>query len=648
MLKVMRESFQHLKWILVFIIVIFVLFVFVDWGTQGGAGAAAAESYAARVNGETIPVDDFRRALFFTEQRYQQMYGQPITAEMRAAMGLPRQVLNSLVEERLMLQEARDMSLDATAGEVRREILEMPALSPDGKFVGAEAYEGWVKRNTGFPTVAAFEDEIARGVTLDKMNSALRNAVIITPAAAEAEYRRRNESAKVRYVLLSSESLLPTVSATPEEIQANYRAHSSDYSHPQQRTVKYLLADVARLRSQANPTEEEVRARYDAMKEQFKSGDSVRAQHILLRVDANAPAAEQAAVEKKARDLAAQIRRGADFGALARQHSQDPASSTNAGDLGYFERGRMVAEFENAAFTTPDGQVTEPVKTTYGYHIIKVNEKRPGGYRPMSEVRPMIEQQLREQKAADMARERIAQAKVKVDQARPKTDAELRAFADDVVSFNDTGWFGRNDQILGMGRLPALNDWAFNAKAGDVGTQIESPRGPIVPYLASLREPGISALDEVRQKVETEVKREKARQLAKDRLQSTFAGARTVDATAGQLSLTPVESMVTRSGLVTGLNGNVNNMIADALNSEVGVVKGPVTVDQGAVVFEVLERKKFDPQEFAVAKDSLVSQMQQDKVPKLRAALLARLRNAANVEINAKIVEPNAAVLPIS
>src|SRR5688572_32252197 len=125
MLKVMRDSFQHLKWILVFIIVIFVLFVFVDWGTQGSAGAAAAESYAARVNGETIPVDDFRRALYFTEQRYQQMYGQPVTAEMRSAMGLPRQVLNSLIEERLMLQEAREMSLAATPGEVRREILEM-------------------------------------------------------------------------------------------------------------------------------------------------------------------------------------------------------------------------------------------------------------------------------------------------------------------------------------------------------------------------------------------------------------------------------------------------------------------------------------------------------------------------------------------
>src|SRR5688500_3915373 len=125
MLKVMRDSFQQLKWILVFIVAIFILFIFIDWGVGGANPGSDSDSFAARVNGETIPIDEFQRALYFTEKRYEMMYGQPITQEMREAMGLSRQVLNSLIEEKLMLQQARRLNLEATESEVRRELLEI-------------------------------------------------------------------------------------------------------------------------------------------------------------------------------------------------------------------------------------------------------------------------------------------------------------------------------------------------------------------------------------------------------------------------------------------------------------------------------------------------------------------------------------------
>src|SRR5256714_15666581 len=129
------------------------------------------------------------------------MYRQPLTPEMIAAMGLPKQVLDSLVDQKLLLQEAARLHLTATPDEVRQKILEIPTLNPDGKFVGNELYSRYVTGALGFSSPAEFEDEIGRGITLQKIESALSNSLIIAPKAAEAEYRRTTENAKIRYVL---------------------------------------------------------------------------------------------------------------------------------------------------------------------------------------------------------------------------------------------------------------------------------------------------------------------------------------------------------------------------------------------------------------------------------------------------------------
>src|SRR6185436_3682883 len=144
MLKLMRDSFQQLKWILVAIVAIFILFIFVDWGAGGSSGASATAGYAARVNGETISYRDYNRAVYFMEENYKRMYGGQFTPEMAQQMGLQRQVMNSLIDERLLLQQAKRIHLSATPEEVRKRILLMPALNPDGKFIGNEMYTQFV------------------------------------------------------------------------------------------------------------------------------------------------------------------------------------------------------------------------------------------------------------------------------------------------------------------------------------------------------------------------------------------------------------------------------------------------------------------------------------------------------------------------
>jgi peptidyl-prolyl cis-trans isomerase D len=283
MLKLMRDSFQQLKWILVAIVAVFILFIFVDWGAGGAGGRAGDDrSYVARVNGETISSREYERQLVYLQRQYEQMYRQNLTPEAIQALGMGKMALDSLIDQHLLLQEAARLHLTATPDEVRKKILEDPTLSPDGKFVGNELYARYVTGVGGFSSPAEFEDDVAHRITLQKIESVLANSLIIAPKAAEAEYRRTTENAKIRYVLYpaSRESALVTVA--PQEIDQYYMANQTKYMHGEQRAVKYLIADFTRIRAQINPTDAELQKRYEATRDQFKHAAQAHILHILI------------------------------------------------------------------------------------------------------------------------------------------------------------------------------------------------------------------------------------------------------------------------------------------------------------------------------------------------------------------------------
>lgn len=644
MLKVMRDSFQHLKWILVFIIFMFVLLIFVDWGAGGATGRGTTESFAARVNGDTISLDEFNRTLYLQEQRYEQMYGQRLDEQARQSLALPQRALSSLIEERLLLQEAGRMNLNATPAEVRRKILEIPDLNPGGKFVGAELYERYIKGNLGYPSAASFEELLAKELTLTKIESAIANSIVISPKAAENEFRRRSESAKIRYVINWAERAAENVKVSRDEVTKFYNEKLQRYLHGEQRHVKYLLADSARIQSQIKVDEPALRAIYESSKEQYKVGDSVRASHILIKVDPAKPE-EDATAKARAEQLVASLRSGASFETLAKANSADPTSAAKGGDLGFFQKGQMVPEFENAAFSQPIGEVGSPVKTSYGYHIIKVTEKRPATYQSFEVVRPQLEMTAIDQRAKEQAREAISRVRATLGDSR-KTDEEFRAAANEQVSYNDALWFDKSATINGIGRHQPLVDWAFSSEVGAVGPVIGTSRGPVIPILLGTRPAGTTPLDEIYPAVERDAKLARGREIAKAQLSVALSSARSLDAAASALGLAPVDASVTRDGFVSGLTGDNQPLIDAAMSGESGQTKGPIVIDSGAVVFQITERKKFDAKEFEEAKDSVMESMRQLEMRKLRASLLSRLRSRSRIETNPSLAGPAAAGQP--
>ncbi|HEY2829042.1 MAG TPA: peptidyl-prolyl cis-trans isomerase [Thermoanaerobaculia bacterium] len=637
----MRESFHQLKWILLAVVAAFIIgFVYVDMGLGGAQQQKTQDrSYAARVNGDTITFAEYNRALYFAEENYRRMYGEQFTPQVEEQMGVQRQVLESLVDQRLMLQQAAKLHLTASPGEVQKKILSLPILNPNGHFVGTDVYERYIHQ-VGYQTAADFEDELAREITVEKMESALANSVVVSPKAAEDEYRRTSESAKIRYALYSAARETANVSVTPAEIDAFYKANQEKYAHGEQRELKYLVSDMARIRSQIVAPEQQVRAKYDAGKAaEFARPEQAHILHILIKVGSPA---EDAAAKAKADGIVKQLRGGADFATLAKANSQDPSSSGNGGDMGWVDRGATVEPFDTAAFTIAPNTISDPIRSKeFGYHIIKVLDRRPAGTRPYEEVRSQIAAQLAMQMAKDQAQDEINKVATRMKAKKPATPAEFASYANDRVSSNDTQWFAKGEMMPGIGTNPTLATWAFSAKQGDVSDVVGTQRGPAIAYMEGIRAAGVAPLEDIRERVTNDAKLAKARTLAQQRLAAAIAGAPNVDAVAAKVGLTATDTTVNRQGYVSGIPGDTGALVDAAMSTPPGVLKGPIIAGDGAVVFQVTERKKIAPDELAKTIPAYMDNMRQRDARNLRTSLLQRLRKESKIDINDRAVNPS-------
>lgn len=644
MLKLMRDSFKHLKWILIAVVAAFVFgFVFLDMGLGGAVGGQEeSRNFAARVNGETISYNDFYRQLKNYEDMYKQMYGTQFTPEMAAAMRLPTQVLDTLIDQRLLTQEAERLNLEASPEEVRKKLLTIPVFSQDGKFVGMELYNRYVTGPLGYPSTAAFEEDLARDIARSKMESALTSSVVISPKAADAEYRRINENAKIRYVVLPSAQQAATITVTPAEVDAYYRANQTKYAHGEQRELRYLIADYAKLRAQLVPSDAELRKKYEESKQQFTSPESAHVLHILIKVDPGAAPPIDEAARAKAQSLVQQLRGGADFGALAAANSQDPSSASNGGDMNWVDRGITVESFERAIFSRPLNTVSDPIRSPeFGYHIVKVLERRPAGVRPFEQVRGELAARMVNEMAQEQAQAELTRLGAILSGKKPKIE-EFVAYASDKVTSNDAGWLGKSDQIPGIGAHQPMQEWLFSAEKGDVSPVIGTPRGPAIAMLYDTRGSGVTPLDQIRPKVEEDVKLSKAGEAARGMLAQMMAGATSVDQIAQKAGLPAQDATATRQGGIAGLTGDIAPLVEAAIAANVGELKGPIVLKEGAVAFQVAEQKKVTPQEMTENRAAFLTQLRQQQARSLRTSLLKRLRQGAKIEVNDDLLRPPA------
>lgn len=641
MLKVLRDNLKYLSWILWAVIAIFVLFVFVDFGSFA-PGANGPTGTAASFGHQKISFEEFERLYKQTTAQYQRALGEQFNDEMVKRMGLPFQVLDQLINERILADEARRMGLVATDEEVRQAILEIPAFKgPDGQFIGDQTYDQ-VLRAYGY-RVSDFETSMRRDVLTNKLRAILAENLYVSDSEVEKAYRDQVERAKIRYVLLPFSRFEAEASASivPADLESYFSAHKELFRLPEQRVVSYLLVETAKLRDGVTLGEGELRKAYDEHRDQYTRPEEVQARHILVMVNdkRTADAAEKVIDAAKKR-----IEGGEDFAKVAREVSEDPGSKGSGGELGWFGHGRMVKEFEQAAFDAVPGKLVGPVRSPFGFHLIEVENRRAGGEQPFEEVKDQVRARLtteRSQAAAEALAKRLGQ-QIKDDKLTSDADLAKLADTEPAVGFATTLPFGRNDSVPGIGRAPAFGEAAFALVTGALSEPVQVARGWAILHVDEVKAPRVPELSEVQGRVRQAVLKQKEGEIASRRLaeaRGTIEGGKSLDQVAGELGVTATESQeFGHGGAISGL-GSSPALVDAAMALSENQVGGPVEVSQGVVLFQVAERKHFDPATFAQAKEQTREGLRQQKLSQLLGALVERRRRELDVQYDRQLLQ---------
>ena len=360
----------------------------------------------------------------------------------------------------------------------------------------------------------------------------------------------------------------------------------------------------------------------------------MRASHILLRTEG----ADEAEIEARAAELVVQARAGADFAELARQHSNDEETSENGGDLGLFGRGRMVPEFETAAFALDVDAISEPVKSLFGFHIIKVTEKQEESRQPLDEVRESIADTLKRERAS--ARSSALAQSIAVEVSTP--DDLDRAASARGLEVQESGFAAPGEPILGLGLASAVSAQAFQMELNQVSGPISTPTGPAFVTVIERQDPFVPPLEDVRARVSEDVLRRKALTLAQVKAEeaaSALQQAEDFARAAEEADLTVATStLITRGSPFpeVGIDAAVE---AVAFELPVGGVSGVVEAAAAAVVVRVAERQDVTPEELADARDDLRTELLQTRQNQFYSSYLTAAQERLPIDVDTAVFD---------
>ncbi|HEY7214780.1 MAG TPA: SurA N-terminal domain-containing protein [Thermoanaerobaculia bacterium] len=639
MLKVFRDNLKNLAWILWVIIILFILALAADFGASVRGGGNAA--MAAKVGGEQVSIAEFQSEYQRLQNLYRQVYGDQLTPEMEKQMGLAMQALNSAVDRKILTAEARRLGLAVSDAELQDHILKMPDFQDEqGHFIGDERYTQLLQRARINP--ASFESEIRQGLLLKKLTDALSAGLYIGDDEVQRAYRDQVERAKIRYLQLPRARFAAEAEAQvqPAAVATYFAAHQQDFRLPEQREAAYLLVDGSRLADQVQISDADLQSWYDAHKAELTREEQVQARHILV-MTSDKRTDEQA--RQRSEEAKRRLAGGADFAAVAREISEDPASKDKGGDLGWFGRSGYAPELVNAAFSAQPGQLIGPLKTGVGYELLEVTGKRPGGTPPFAQMKEQIRIRLSYEKARKLAETRAKDLADRLAKDKPRSAEALRALAQPPgVTFAESGRFGPQDPVAGLGPSPLFTTAAFALKKGDVSQAVQVAQGWAILYLKEIYPPRVPTLAEVEPRVRAAMTSQKLQQIAMSKLEEArrqMAQGKTLDQVAAELGAAVKETEeFGAQGQIPGL-GNNPELAKAALALQTGQVGGPIADAQGALLFQVTDHKGWDPKQFASNREQTRAGLVQQRVSRLEDALIEKRKRELKVEYDRKLLE---------
>jgi peptidyl-prolyl cis-trans isomerase D len=583
----------------------------------------------AKVGDESVSLQDVRQQLNQIEQRNPNM--KPLESLYA------QQILKQLVFEKEIEYEAKRLGIAVSDQERADRIRQfVPTAFSGGAFVGMERYSAEVQARYQM-TVPVFEELIRQGLLEDKFRKLVTDGISVGPAELQDEFRYKNEKVKLDYALIKPEDLESKISPEEGEIRAAYEKGKSKYQVPERRVARYALVDVNQIRQNVPISDEMLKVQYQANIQQYQVPNRVHVEHILFMTVSKTTDAEIEEVRKKAEDVLKQVKKGGKFEDLAKKYSEDPGSKDKGGDLSWITQGQTVPEFEKTAFTLSPGQVSDLVKTQYGFHIIKVLEKETAHTKPFDEVRDSLRPRLLLEQADKLASDTADKLSAAIRQSNKVSLDDLASQYH--LTLNETRPISATDPLLELANSQEAKDAIFRLKAGEVSLPIRTDRGYVVLSVKTVQPAHQGSLEEVHDRILADLKREKATEMAKNKaeeLTKRVKAGEKFDAAARALGLEPKTSdPIAHDGSIPGTASG--KQVSAAFNLKTGDVAAPLSLGQNWLVYRVADKTEPNPADFDKQKKQLTEELLQSKrnlaFEAFRTALDNRLKEEGKLKL---------------
>ena len=595
----------------------------------GTDASAPGKGIVAKVDGEDITSEEVRE----TARGMLQQQGAQLGAN--AAILLPffaQRAADQLVDRQALVAEAQHLGFKATPQEIKDELQHgsySEIFFPGGTFIGEAEYEGLLQQHNLTPTT--FEDSVGKQILISKLQALITGSASVSETDLRQQFDKQNTKVKFEYAVLNQDDLKKGLHPTTEELKAFYSSHQKNYANsiPEKRKVEYAMIDLAKIENGVQVTPDESQSYYNQHRDQYRVAEQAKVSHILIKTPLPGPDGKVdekgvADAQRRAEDILKQLKAGAKFEDLAKKYSEDPGSAKEGGSLGWIGKGRTVPEFEKVSFSLPIGQISDLVKSSYGFHIIRVDARQDAHMKTLDEVKEQIEPILKQQKAQQLAQN---QADDLLQQAKKQGLAAAAAAKGVPVTTSD--FFARKDIVPGLGPSPQFMDAVFTTAEKAPPEMAPTSQGSAVFDVVAVKPQSTPTFDEIRGRVEEEFKNERSSALLTQKTQELSDRAKSehdLKKAAKELgAAVKTSDFVAPDGQVPDI-GSMTGQAAVAFSMKPGDISGPINSGANGVVIAVTDLQAPSEADFTAKRDQIRDSLLQSKEQELFGLFVTNLR----------------------
>lgn len=624
MLRLMRD--YATSWMIKIILGAIVV-VFVFWGV--GSFRNRKASVIASVNDSVVTLEEYNDVYKSLLEQMRQRFGRNLNQDLLKMLRIDQQALDQIINNRVILQEAERLNIRVTDQEVVDSIKEIPAFQSNGRF-DAQQYRRVLTYNRLQPE--AFEESQKNNLLVQKVQALIFSNVHVSEGEALAYYQWENASVDIEYVLFDPQNYEPE-EPTADELRAAYEENKETYRTEPRVKVRYLHFDPQQYKDRVTVSAAEVEDYFYANSQRFETPKTVEARHILIKVDADATEKAAAEAKERALEILQKYREGASFEELAKTYSEGP-SGPEGGYLGAFRKGDMVPRFSEKAFSMSAGEVSEPVRTQFGWHLIKVEKVNAASKRSLEAAESEIRSTLTEEKA-------------KLEAYDAAESFFNRTFEGDDIStipvenaaVETSGYFTKKGPEQGIASPRRFAAAAFDLLPTQISDVLELEDGYYILQVVDKKPGVIPELAAVQPEVRADLIAERQDALAGEDAEKLLQQLKTATTNAADVPETGALSFKTtgffgRNAEIPGIG--YENAIARAafeLTPENPLPPDVIKGGKGYYVIRFRERRVPDEAAFATEKESIVQKLMDQKRRQAFEAWLAEMKNRSEITI---------------